>query len=104
MYHIALATIVLTSAAGELSDECSALGVEDAVLTQDFCDELRHIAEPHGTTRKLPWGTPEEGEAEGADGLTGIGVIDRAYRADPRKTLELIQRIKGAGGLTGTTN
>jgi hypothetical protein len=32
--------------------------------------------------------------------MAGIGLIQDAFRADPRKTLELIRRIKDAGGLT----
>jgi hypothetical protein len=104
MYHIALAAIVLATASGDLDDGCGELGLESAAQAEEFCEELRAIARPPGTTRNLDWNNPADGEAGEAAGPTGITIIDRAYRTDPRKTLELIQRIKSAGGLSGSAN
>lgn len=104
MYHIALTAIVLAAASGDMDDGCGELGLESAAQAEEFCEELREIARPPGNTRNLDWTDPEDGEAGAVSGPTGITVIDRAYRTDPRKTLELIQRIKSAGGLSGSPN
>ncbi len=104
MYHIALAVIVLATASGDVDDGCGELGLESAALAEEFCEELREIARPPGNTRTLDWTDPDGGETGELTGPTGITVIDRAYRTDPRKTLELIQRIKSAGGLSGSAN
>lgn len=104
MYRIALVAIALIAASGAAADECDELGLESPELTEEFCNALRIIAEPPGATRTILPDVPGKAEPEDPSGPTGVGIVDRAYRADPRKTLELIKRIKGAGGLTETTN
>ncbi len=98
MNRVALVVVLLAAASGARADECSELGLESTFLTQYYCGMLQETAKDPGATRG--W-TPPDGEELPEE--TGIELIDRAYRADPRKTLELIKRIKGAGGLAGTT-
>lgn len=78
-------------------DQCD-LGLQSAYLTDYFCSALDDITDPGLGTRSM---TDETDTSNGGlDPLFAeIGVLKEAYRTDPRKTLELIQRIKSAGGL-----
>ncbi len=77
------------------ADPCEGLGLRNAYLTQHFCKLLGDIR-TEGATRGVGI---QEADPLQPDWLE-IPVLRDAYRADPRKTLELIRRIKDAGGLT----
>jgi len=87
--------------ADDTDPECAALGLRNSYLTQLFCSQLRELGAGNGPSRSIVQeGNPDQ-DSPVAD-WGAIGVIQDAYRADPRKTLELIERIKGAGGLPAT--
>jgi len=100
MHRAALFLLLFTAgsgaSAGDPAEDCKELGVPNAYLAQMFCTELRALLPP-GASRGLDETDPAL--PDGAD-WSGIGLLRDAYRADPRKTLELIRRIKDAGGLT----
>lgn len=83
---------------GAQAEECGRLGLESAYLARYFCDLLTDIAKDPGPGRGV-LGEPDGAGAPGLPRWADIELIQDAYRADPRKTLELIKRIKGAGGL-----
>lgn len=88
--HLALMFAATTAAA----EDCGELGIPNAYLGALFCAELREMLVPSATTR----GIPDDGITPDA-AWSGIEILRDAYRADPKKTLELIRRIKDAGGL-----
>lgn len=103
MKYLAIAGALCAMAQPAAAQDCAALGLDSDFLTEHFCAQLEALAgDGTGTTRSVttdgaltslpdePWAT--------------IGVVQEAYRADPRKTLELIARIKGAGGLQPLEN
>jgi len=78
-------------AAAEGAETCSDFGLEDADLVRSFCEELRSIT--GGGTRNM-FGGPDE-----PPDWIELDALRDAYRVDPQKTLELIARIRNAGGL-----
>ena len=81
------------------AQDCGALGLKSSYLTELYCAELRAIADETEATRSVGEG---ENVSDPEDPfLRDIEVIREAYRADPKKTLALIARIKNAGGLAG---
>lgn len=94
--------LLFGAAAPAAAQDCPDLGLESAFLTEHFCAQLQAIAPGTGTTRSIT----QEGNPDLPEGTdwADFPMIQDAYRADPRKTLELIERIKGAGGLTVTNN
>ncbi len=95
MRRYILCFVLLTghgAASASADDGCDELGLKSSYLTAYFCNALEDIAKTPGQGRQL--GTDRGEPVEEVP-----GVVDRAYRADPRKTLALIKRIKSAGGL-----
>ncbi len=92
-----LAVMALLAGAGTAAaQDCEALGLQSSYLTELYCSELQSIADTEAT-RSVGEG---ENVSEPEDPfLRDIDVIREAYRADPKKTLALIARIKNAGGL-----
>ncbi len=86
-----------TTAAADEAEYCPDLGLENAFLSAHFCAQLQAIAPGTGTTRSIT----QEGNPDLPQGQewADFPLIQDAFRADPRKTLDLIERIKGAGGL-----
>ena len=81
------------------AEDCPDLGLESAYLTQFFCDQAAGIGAQTGSDRSSwPDGFPPPDDAT-KQPWRQFEVFDEAYRVDPRKTLELIDRIKSAGGL-----
>lgn len=76
--------------------DCQQLGISSSVLAERYCAALQEIAEGDEITRGMGGGVIEDLPAGLADNV----LVQDAYRADPRKTLDLIKRIKEAGGLT----
>ncbi|MEM9477377.1 MAG: hypothetical protein AAGA71_18965 [Pseudomonadota bacterium] len=90
-----VAIVALASVAAPVQAEnCAELGLTNGYLTEHFCDQLRELA-GSGTTRSM---APKDDGAL-AEQFQDIEIIQDAFRADPRKTLELIERIRNAGGL-----
>jgi hypothetical protein len=98
---IPAAIVAFTFAAGGASAAatCGDLGLQNAYLTQFYCGQLTDLADRPPVTRGIQDGSQPEEDAA-APALWGeIPIIRDAYRADPRKTLALIERIRNAGGL-----
>lgn len=101
---IALALFAATPvAAGPGPADCAALGLENEYLAQLFCSELEALAGLSAPTRSITQDGNPDADSPVSE-WDAIGLIQDAYRADPRKTLELIERIKGAGGLPASEN
>ncbi|MEL6516746.1 MAG: hypothetical protein AAFQ39_03450 [Pseudomonadota bacterium] len=94
MRHIFAIVVLAGVAAPAHADDCSELGLTNGYLTEHFCSQLRDLAGA-STTRSMAPTTDETL----ADQFHDLEIIQEAYRADPRKTLELIERIRNAGGL-----
>ena len=95
-----MVALAATPAIGETTD-CPDLGLDNAFLSDHFCAQLQAIlpqeGEATGTTRSITQeGNPDLPQDQD---WANFPLIQDAFRADPRKTLELIERIKGAGGL-----
>lgn len=98
MRNLLSATLLIcTALPAAASEDCEALGLGSVFLTDHFCAQLEALRDIKPLTRSIvAEGDPDELPA---DAWASLGLIQDAYRADPRKTLELIERIKGAGGL-----
>lgn len=94
---IVIAALTLAATSTQAHPNCD-LKMESDYLTTYFCSELAEIAGPGTKLRSM---TDETDQSD--DGLdpmfAQIFSIQEAYRTDPRKTLELIERIKNAGGI-----
>lgn len=86
----------MTATAASASD-CAELDLTSEGLTQYFCDALKDIGDAPERTRSA--GSGGQSEADPLPDWAEVEIIKEAYRADPRKTLDLIKRIKNAGGL-----
>ena len=89
---LALALAFAGPAAAQDTESCGDLGLGDADLARQFCDEARAIT--GGGTRNLFGSGPDE-----PPGWLKPELLREAYRVDPQKTLDLIDRIRNAGGL-----
>lgn len=93
----ALVTVIVPLSAD--AGECPDLGVENDYLSRQFCEQLEGIITQTGQDRST-WPTGEEPPEDiGNAPWRGLGILEEAYSRDPKKTLELIERIKAAGGL-----
>lgn len=94
--QLILAMVLLGTSPAHADEDCE-LKMESAYLTEYFCSAFQDISDTKPKTRSM---TDETDSSD--DGLDPIfaqvGIIKEAYRTDPRKTLELIERIKSAGG------
>ena len=88
-----------TAQADTPSSDCAALGLTNSYLTDHFCSQLEALVTPEQTTRSIVLEGDPDADLTPVAEWENIGLIQDAFRADPRKTLELIERIKGAGGL-----
>ncbi len=92
-----LLVLVLSAfASPALAEDCPTFGFTGDYLSSVFCNQLSEITgpatrniEPGLTTSAPDWLAPEWLE---------LSIIREAHRVDPAKTLQLIQRIKDAGG------
>ncbi len=102
MYFTTAFCVACASGASAQDLECPDLGVENEFLASHFCAQLQALVPGTGTTRSIT----QEGNPDLPDGQewADFPLIQDAYRADPRKTLDLIERIKGAGGLPVDAN
>ena len=97
MHRFALTFVMLMGATAAQADDCASLGLSSSVLQEHFCAQLEALRDSKPVTRAITQsGSPD---ALPDDPWADLELIQDAYRADPRKTLELIERIKGAGGL-----
>jgi hypothetical protein len=82
------------------ADTCPDLGLDSAYLTQFFCDQFAEII-ADGTTRSIDPDDPDGPDLPEGPGTGWVAeeMLQEAWRMDPRKTLELIDRIRTAGGL-----
>ncbi len=101
MFRTLFITLTLSAASAATAQECEGLGLKSTYLTQQFCAQILDLI-PSDTTRSMKDDpTPKPGAPKLPD-WADIQVLQDAYRADPRKTLDLIKRIKSAGGLPET--
>ena len=94
-----LITLVLLSGTGAAKAEDCDFGLSSRYLTDLYCSELRTLLDDSQTTRSMDAAPGEVAEVPEGEPWSGIGIIRDAYRADPKKTLALIARIRNAGGL-----
>lgn len=93
-----MTVLVICLATPSVAEEvCPALGFQSTYLNDLYCQRLKEIAEeaPDAPTRSVDMLDDETRRI-----LDGAGLMRDAYHADPKKTLELIKRIREAGGLT----
>ena len=90
--------LVLSSASAGYAQGCEELGLKSDFMTNHFCEQLQELA-PADATRSVTGNVEKQPGTPALPEWAEIEVIQDAYRADPRKTLELIKRIKSAGGL-----
>lgn len=98
MFRVFAVILALSSAHATAATECEGLGLKSGYLTEHFCNQLQDLVPPgktRGTGGSSDTATGQPALPDWAD----IELLQEAYRADPRKTLELIKRIKSAGGL-----
>jgi hypothetical protein len=98
MLRFVLIAATIATAGGARADDCAALGIPDPAAAEALCAELRNLASEGSTPRRL--GGSSDSRDPVLDDWPEADLVQDAYRADPRKTLELIRRIKDAGGLT----
>ncbi len=96
MRYMSFSVILAVSASPVLADDCPGFGFKADYLDTHFCDQFDAIAGP--VTRGL--GMDETVSAP--DGMAPewweLEVVREAHRVDPAKTLDLIARIRAAGG------
>lgn len=81
-----------------MASTCPDFGIGDTAERDSVCAELNDIL-------IAPYNAERAGDRsdEGSDLneiLRSFGELSEAYRSDPVRTLDLIKRIKAAGGLT----
>lgn len=93
-----IATLIALTCAGTAS-ACPSFGFSSPHLSAFFCGQIDEIAPQ--TTRSMNGAdrdaTLEDDGQIGPDWLA-LPQVERAWRADPAKTLRLIERIRDAGG------
>ncbi|OYX42620.1 MAG: hypothetical protein B7Z02_11540 [Rhodobacterales bacterium 32-67-9] len=97
MRRMFLPVLLIAASSGVEARECAELGLSNDYLSAMFCAELKAIA--GGTVSR---GVGDGGSAQDVLPLPEwpeVEILQDAFRADPRKTLDLIRRIKDAGGL-----
>ena len=94
---LSLTLITGLLAAPASADDCAIPGLSNGYLTTYFCGMFDAIV-AEGRSRTIDPDDPEWPEGPGTEWLE-IELLREAYRVDPRKTLELIERIRTAGGL-----
>lgn len=97
MYRLLPIVFLGLTATAAHAEDCAELDLESTHLTQYFCDALKDVGKAPATTRSA--GIGNQSDAEPLPEWAEVKIIQDAYRADPRKTLDLIKRIKNAGGL-----
>lgn len=90
---------VILAAGAVQAAECDGLGLPNAYLEQHFCTQLRDLATEDQGTRSILDGSAGADDGTPPEPWEAIPIIRDAYRADPKKTLALIERIRNAGGL-----
>lgn len=98
MFRAFAITLIISSASAANAQDCDGLGLKNAYLAEHFCSQLQDLIPPGKTRGTGGLSDPKLGEPV-LPQWAKIEVLQDAYRADPRKTLELIKRIKSAGGL-----
>jgi hypothetical protein len=78
------------------AEDCPTFALESDYLNGFFCGQLEEIIGPR--TRTIEPSNPITTADSQFDDWLSISVIGDAYRVDPGRTLEMIQRIKDAGG------
>ena len=98
MRQILIVLVLLAGAGSARADDC-AIGLTSQYLIDLYCTELRALRDEAQTTRSMNAAPGEMAEIPEGEPWSGIGIVRDAYRADPKKTLALIARIRNAGGL-----
>ena len=100
MYRYLLTLTLVGAIAPTTVAACEALGMKSEYLSQQFCKQLEDISNSESETRSITGSDTYSETKPFPSDWPDIKILQDAYRADPRKTLELIRRIKNAGGLT----
>lgn len=86
----------LAQAQDQLPD-CPDLGLQSDFLAAYYCDQFERIVDEGGTRTIDPDAAPLP-DGPGYEWLQS-NLLQDAWRVDPKKTLDLIDRIRTAGGL-----
>ena len=96
MRNLSFSVILAVSASPVLAEDCPGFGFKADYLDTHFCDQFEDIIGP--ATRGMG---PDE-TVSAPDGLAPewweLELVREAHRVDPAKTLDLIARIRAAGG------
>ena len=86
----------LCAGAPAFAEDCPSFALDSTYLHGFFCGQLDQIIGPK--TRQLPPTNPITTAEDVDEAWLSIPAIRDAYRVDPGRTLDMIQRIKAAGG------
>lgn len=96
--HLAAAMMMaaIPGTAFAQDDDCAVLDVPNPYLNAQFCARLKALTDSRAVppTRSV---TPLDPETQKL--VSEIGLFQEAYEVDPKKALDLIKRIRDAGGL-----
>jgi hypothetical protein len=97
---LAAGLAVTASLAAADQEDCPDLGLDSVWLSQFFCDQFGQII-ADGTSRSIDPDDPDGPALPEGPGTSwaSMEMLQDSWRMDPRKTLELIDRIRTAGGL-----
>ncbi len=92
-----LTIVALCCTAGSVAaEDCPGFGFGNAYLDTHFCGQFADIIGP--VTRSITNDEPGSPPADMPAEWWGLPMVQDAHRVDPAKTLQLIQRIRDAGG------
>ena len=75
---------------------CDAIGISNSYLNNQFCSRLKALADNRAVP---PTRSPMPLDPETKKLVEDVDIFREAYEVDPAKALELIKRIREAGGL-----
>lgn len=99
MLRVSTCVVFLTLSGTAAVQACPSFGFETDYLSDFFCRQLDGIAGP--TTRTMGAGDPPAaplGVERPTPEWLDLPAVSEAWRVDPAATLELIERIRAAGG------
>ena len=93
----ALLMLPLAAAPALADGHCPDFGFSSEYLNEFFCDQLDTLTDP---ANEPPTRTVVVPDAETQAIIDQFGLVEEAFQADPRSTLDLLARIRSAGGTT----
>jgi hypothetical protein len=94
---VAAVTLLALSHAAVADEHCPDFGFDTQWLNDFYCARLEALADGRTVPPDRSVGVPDD---EAAELIEGVPLVRDAFQADPRSTLDLIDRIRAAGGKT----